>query len=389
MVTVHIRVPPRGVGSSFGSRVSKFRLMSIMKLVLMNSEVSGTSIAVIGMLFPSNGDSFTATFNVDDSDQPFTRKFNASDVTTHQNNFVFFNQSTLSSGNHTLTVNLTEAIGAAVFAVDYLLYKPTFGSLSEKPDFGTFGLQGNDGGSGGGDSGGKTTRYGSESTPSGSSGSKTNVGAIAGGVVGGVIVLLLVIGLLWFRRRKQSTNTRVLKPRPNSDFAVSPLAASPSSGYPASSSRNEKGGYNRETVAVSPATDSPSQTDSHAPASSSNRMEEMAALHSEIERQRSILSRTRQAQSDATSSPSRDLGAPQDPSSSPETQSPSEGPRSAAETQPSQDQIVERIDVLTGMLTRLMNDIVAPPPAYQSETHHTSPASRLNADIEHGGAQES
>ena len=55
--------------------------------------------------------------------------------------------------------------------------------------------------SGGGSSGQVSGNGSSGSTSSG--GSSTNVGAIAGGVVGGVAFLLLAAGLVWFCVRKR------------------------------------------------------------------------------------------------------------------------------------------------------------------------------------------
>jgi hypothetical protein len=93
------------------------------------------------------------------------------------------------------------------------------------------------------------TRSATRSLPSSSSGSKPNVGAIAGGVVGGVVALVVIAALAWFflrRRRRQNQDTRTGSNLPphataqqhkstataNEKYAVSPTTASYPSTYP-------------------------------------------------------------------------------------------------------------------------------------------------------------
>lgn len=125
----------------------------------------------MGILALSKNDNFTATFNIDSADN-LIRIFNVSDETTHQNYFVFFENDNLPIGNHILTVQLTDVVGAAVFEIDYLLYKPTFSFLRDKPVFG---------------------RHATKSRVK---------GVVAGGVIGGTLLfLLLVIGILKWKKK--------------------------------------------------------------------------------------------------------------------------------------------------------------------------------------------
>ncbi|KAJ7586461.1 hypothetical protein C8J56DRAFT_754929, partial [Mycena floridula] len=111
-----------------------------------------------------------------------------------QINFPLFTTGKLDAGDHTILVNLTEC-DSSTLIVDYIAYEPSFSSWSTMPNISlpSLGSQG-------------TTAFPGaatgNTTPVTTSGSKkTPVGAIAGGVVG-AWVLLTLLGLFLFWRRK-------------------------------------------------------------------------------------------------------------------------------------------------------------------------------------------
>ncbi|KAJ7587013.1 hypothetical protein C8J56DRAFT_943396 [Mycena floridula] len=113
-------------------------------------------------------------------------------------NFLLLDTGPLVSGNHTVMVNVTDAVGLTLI-VDYIRYIPSFATLATMPNLTV--------------SETSTSASVSGSTAVSSTGSATGVsavtssssshtGAIAGGVVGGIAVVALLIFLLfWFRRR--------------------------------------------------------------------------------------------------------------------------------------------------------------------------------------------
>lgn len=100
-------------------------------------------------------------------------------------NWLLMEYKGLSPGEHTLTATLTEISDNADFIFDYLVYQPTFDSLSSKPVLSSQDLIPQD----------QTTEQPTNSKPS--------VGAIVGGVIGALGVLaILVLGTLFFIKRK-------------------------------------------------------------------------------------------------------------------------------------------------------------------------------------------
>ncbi|THU75733.1 hypothetical protein K435DRAFT_880256 [Dendrothele bispora CBS 962.96] len=118
--------------------------------------------------------------------------------------FPYFQNNSLAEGNHTLIMTVDDATGNTSVVIDYLTYKPSFGTLKDKPTFPPINLNDN-----------------STSSPDPPPGpTRSNIGTIAGSVVGGVAFLgLLALGIwLLYKRRRQvrqfdqwgSTNTPAL-----------------------------------------------------------------------------------------------------------------------------------------------------------------------------------
>ncbi|KAK7461014.1 hypothetical protein VKT23_008942 [Stygiomarasmius scandens] len=128
--------------------------------------------------------------------------------------FPYFKNDSLEEGNHTLIMTIKNVTGNASATIDYITYKPTFDILQDKPNFPPIALDNN------------TSPVPSPTmTPLPDPESKSNVGVIAGAVVGGVVLLvLLILGfwLLW-RRKKRAREEDDMNVTPNAQAAVEPF----------------------------------------------------------------------------------------------------------------------------------------------------------------------
>ncbi|KAE9402859.1 hypothetical protein BT96DRAFT_522469 [Gymnopus androsaceus JB14] len=100
-------------------------------------QFAGSSISVNGIQPWQTSGNMTVAFSVDDeptTTQTFPRGNHVSYVTT-TTNYAFFEDDSLSSGNHTLTVNIIEVNGNSSMIVDCLTYIPSFSTLASKPHF--------------------------------------------------------------------------------------------------------------------------------------------------------------------------------------------------------------------------------------------------------------
>ncbi|KAJ3733637.1 hypothetical protein DFJ43DRAFT_1068117 [Lentinula guzmanii] len=154
-------------------------------------QFSGSSISVFGVFEWTGTGSVTLDFNLDNQTTPSVISVPSGSSPSHPEtpNHLFFS-SNVTAGNHTLLVNVTDAVGNQTFVFDYLTYIPSFESLASKPNF-------------------TGTAVGSalptQVTPTQGNDNThhSNTGAIVGGVVGGLlgVVLLAVLVILVFRRR--------------------------------------------------------------------------------------------------------------------------------------------------------------------------------------------
>ncbi|KAG7447730.1 uncharacterized protein BT62DRAFT_1061256 [Guyanagaster necrorhizus] len=150
----------------------------------------GTNVSVSGAQRLSINGSISADFRVDGGKATtFTTTSTSSgnDVA----NAMFFSSSILDSGTHTLIVNITAVTGDQSFMLDYITYsdQASRGSSSSSSSSSS--------GSSGTDS--------SSSSGSSSPAKMTAFGGIVGGVMGGVVALSLIIGTLFWRRRRKRT----------------------------------------------------------------------------------------------------------------------------------------------------------------------------------------
>ncbi|KAK0491578.1 hypothetical protein IW261DRAFT_96926 [Armillaria novae-zelandiae] len=156
-------------------------------------QFTGTNVSVFGAQRLSIVGSISADFSVDGGKTTtFSTTSNASgnDVA----NTMFFSSSILTSGTHTLFMNITEVTSDQSFMLDYITHS----------DQVSHGSNASTSSSSSGTSGTNTpSSTGSDS--SSSSPKTTQLAGIVGGVVGGVVALLLIIGaLIWWRRRKRT-----------------------------------------------------------------------------------------------------------------------------------------------------------------------------------------
>ena len=133
----------------------------------------------------------TATYSIDGS--PYSSSIS---VTTSSpsylnkdgevSNYLYFGHDSLSSGTHSLLVNITEATNQT-FILDYITYTPSFDTLSSMPSL----------------SSNVTSMPSSTATGSQHSAS---TGAIVGGVIGGLAfgVLMTILVILFILRRRRA-----------------------------------------------------------------------------------------------------------------------------------------------------------------------------------------
>jgi len=104
-----------------------------------------------------------------------------------QPNYLFYSYDFLTTGEHTLVVNVTECLNQT-FRFDYLTYVPAFAKISDMPK----------------DSGGSS---GAAASPgSGNKGVKSIVGGVVGAVVGSVLLGVLLFLFLKRRARRRKEN---------------------------------------------------------------------------------------------------------------------------------------------------------------------------------------
>lgn len=175
------------------------------------------------MVYTIDGFSTSKTYNV----TPTTPEFQNGIL--QRENFLFFSNDSLTAGDHTLTMEVTRAVNQS-FALDYILYSPSFATLAAKPNL-TAPLISS--------SSAPTSSVTPTSTlvpvSNGSSNKTKPIGAIAGGAIGGIfLVLLIALAFLWRRRRSsrsaatgtcfEDLTSRFTDPIViNSDHTISPI----------------------------------------------------------------------------------------------------------------------------------------------------------------------
>jgi hypothetical protein len=92
---------------------------------------------------------------------------------------LLYSEENLVSGNHTLVFTIQKFDNASI---DYILYKPSFQTLQDKPPF---------------------PKPSNISNTDAAASSMSKTGAISGGAVGGVMICVLVILGLWSWKRRQ------------------------------------------------------------------------------------------------------------------------------------------------------------------------------------------
>ena len=149
----------------------------------------GTSVSVYGLFTWGNIGTLAATYTLDGG-TPVALTYPVTtnspeyvDGNLEKPNFRFFLLDTVSAGDHTLVINVTQCLNHT-FIFDYITYTPLFSNLASMPSL-VFTAP--------------PTASGSRHTP---------VGAIVGGVVGGLLALVFIplILVFWLRRRKAKEN---------------------------------------------------------------------------------------------------------------------------------------------------------------------------------------
>ncbi|KAK0443899.1 uncharacterized protein EV420DRAFT_1649011 [Desarmillaria tabescens] len=155
-------------------------------------QFTGTNISVFGIQRNSIVGVISANISVDGGK---TTTFSTTSTRSGNDlaNTMFFSSPILSSGIHTLIMNITEVTGDQSLKLDYLTYSDQVSDGDSSP------------------SPSSSASSSSSNSPSGSSLSysppkTTNSKGIVGGAVGGVIALLLIIAgaLFWWRRKKRA-----------------------------------------------------------------------------------------------------------------------------------------------------------------------------------------
>ncbi|KAK7434381.1 hypothetical protein VKT23_020226 [Stygiomarasmius scandens] len=177
-------------------------------------QFAGTSILVSGVspnADPFNVGAVSLVFELDGERTNIHLPTRNPEVLMHQ---VYFQNNSLSSGNHTLTGTVTDVIGNGSAIIDYLTYKPSFDSLSTKPDFPDI------------PNSITTTPSGSPTTfPSPTSISNPNNSSaplVAGTTIGAVLFLVVLSLAVWYLRKK-SRKRRSLSGSQTPNPAIEPF----------------------------------------------------------------------------------------------------------------------------------------------------------------------
>ncbi|KAG7445111.1 uncharacterized protein BT62DRAFT_995076 [Guyanagaster necrorhizus] len=97
-------------------------------------QFAGTAVYVYGVHKAVEG-AVAAQFSVDDSPVSFVSLDPMVREDEDMVNYLFFENTRLEPGNHTLMCNVTEITGNQSFVLDYIVYAPSFVSISDKPNF--------------------------------------------------------------------------------------------------------------------------------------------------------------------------------------------------------------------------------------------------------------
>ncbi|KAG5649865.1 hypothetical protein H0H81_001713 [Sphagnurus paluster] len=165
---------------------------------------SGSAVSVYSVFDWSALGSVTVTYTLDNTPQTITHAVTPQTeqylegVLQRENTLLFASNSSLTAGNHTLTIEVQGNTNGSALVLDYLLYTPAFQTLAAKPNLvptvsgspTTSSIPAGTGISGGS---GPTTAPGERSS--------TPVGAVAGGVVGGAAVLAILLIFVLYRKR--------------------------------------------------------------------------------------------------------------------------------------------------------------------------------------------
>lgn len=160
---------------------------SMTEADMFSFKFAGTAVHVYGIHESGEGTA-AVTFTIDDSTSSFVAS-EEGDTT----NYLYFTKDGLDPGPHTLVCNVTKVTGDRSFVLDYIVYTPSFDSISDQPDLhpepqaSTFPTG--------------SSRHSKPKHPN----SGIPAGAIAGLVAGVVIFSVIVVTLIaiWSRGRKQ------------------------------------------------------------------------------------------------------------------------------------------------------------------------------------------
>jgi len=179
------------VGSSFSYKFSGKNAFSRFQSYLTPN--AGTAVAIYGLFDFSSPGLLALSFSIDSQSLSQTYRVTSSSPQLvaelgQQPNYLFYSYDFLTTGEHTLVVNVTECLNQT-FRFDYLTYVPAFAKISDMPK----------------DSGGSS---GASSSPGTGNNGHRAVKSIVGGVVGALVgsVLLGALLFLFLRRRARRRN---------------------------------------------------------------------------------------------------------------------------------------------------------------------------------------
>ena len=178
----------------------------------------GTSVSVYGLFTWGNIGTLTATYTLDGGTPVVgtylvtTSSQEYIDGNLERSNFRFFLLDSLSAGNHTLVINVTQCQNHT-FVFDFVTYTPSFSNLASMPSL-VFTPPAS--------TSAPALTTASHVSPTASLASQTSassrhtpVGTIVGGAVGGLGLLALVfipLIVFWLRRRKAEENLNLPSP---------------------------------------------------------------------------------------------------------------------------------------------------------------------------------
>ncbi|EMD40960.1 hypothetical protein CERSUDRAFT_91713 [Gelatoporia subvermispora B] len=183
-----------GFGNAYDQTASFATSPGATIVLNFNASSTGTWVNVYGFLLPGSPPPIS-TYSVDGS--PIIT-FVSDGVTKETDNVQYYSSSLFTGGVHQLIVNVTQCSNESPFYVDYfkvLSFPSSSSSVAPATSSSSASV---------------STNAAATTQATAASGKSTNVGAIAGGVIGGVAILVATVAAVFFFCRRNKTRSPIL-----------------------------------------------------------------------------------------------------------------------------------------------------------------------------------